>query len=76
MGDAGLKTQAPYVRFAEDIRETKRRLAERGIWAICGFTYRRTPALALTGGWSMPAGSGNIKDCIGPGRTSAQPSHT
>jgi hypothetical protein len=62
--DAGLETQAPYVRFAEDFRETKRRLAERGIWAISGLTSWRTPALAGSGAWSMRAGSARSITCV------------
>ena len=38
-----------------------RAAAERGVWAMCGYTYRRTPALALANGWSMQAGSATVR---------------
>jgi predicted dehydrogenase len=41
------KPLANTVEEAEQMAAAARAAAERGIWAMCGFTYRRTPALAL-----------------------------
>ena len=41
------KPLANTVQEAEQMAAAARAAAERGIWAMCGFTYRRTPALAL-----------------------------
>ena len=41
------KPLANTVEQAEQMAAAARAAAERGIWAMCGFTYRRTPALAL-----------------------------
>ena len=41
------KPLANTVDEAEQMAAVARAEAERGVWAMCGFTYRRTPALAL-----------------------------
>jgi predicted dehydrogenase len=41
------KPLANTVEEAEQMAAVARAEAERGVWAMCGFTYRRTPALAL-----------------------------
>ena len=41
------KPLANTVEEAEQMAAAARSAAERGVWAMCGFTYRRTPALAL-----------------------------
>jgi predicted dehydrogenase len=41
------KPLANTVQEAEQMAAAARAATERGIWAMCGFTYRRTPALAL-----------------------------
>ena len=41
------KPLANTVEEAEQMAAAARAAAEREIWAMCGFTYRRTPALAL-----------------------------
>jgi predicted dehydrogenase len=41
------KPLANTVEEAEEMAAAASSAAERGIWAMCGFTYRRTPALAL-----------------------------
>jgi predicted dehydrogenase len=41
------KPLANTVEEAEQMAAAARAVAERGVWAMCGFTYRRTPALAL-----------------------------
>jgi predicted dehydrogenase len=41
------KPLANTVEEAEQMAAAARVAAERGVWAMCGFTYRRTPALAL-----------------------------
>jgi predicted dehydrogenase len=41
------KPLANTVEEAEQMAAAAREAAERGVWAMCGFTYRRTPALAL-----------------------------
>jgi predicted dehydrogenase len=41
------KPLANTVEEAEQMAATARVAAENGVWAMCGFTYRRTPALAL-----------------------------
>jgi predicted dehydrogenase len=41
------KPLANTVEEAEQMAAAARAAAERGVWAMCGFTYRRTPALAL-----------------------------
>jgi predicted dehydrogenase len=41
------KPLANTVEEAEQMAAAARAAAERGAWAMCGFTYRRTPALAL-----------------------------
>ena len=41
------KPLANTVEEAEQMAAAASSAAERGVWAMCGFTYRRTPALAL-----------------------------
>jgi predicted dehydrogenase len=41
------KPLANTVDEAEQMAAVAQAEAERGVWAMCGFTYRRTPALAL-----------------------------
>jgi predicted dehydrogenase len=41
------KPLANTVAEAEQMAASARAASERGVWAMCGFTYRRTPALAL-----------------------------
>ena len=41
------KPLANTVEEAEQMATAARAAAEGGVWAMCGFTYRRTPALAL-----------------------------
>ena len=41
------KPLANTVEEAEQMVTAASSAAERGVWAMCGFTYRRTPALAL-----------------------------
>jgi predicted dehydrogenase len=41
------KPLANTVQEAEQMAAAARAATERGAWAMCGFTYRRTPALAL-----------------------------
>jgi predicted dehydrogenase len=41
------KPMANTVEEAVQMATAARAVAERGVWAMCGFTYRRTPALAL-----------------------------
>jgi predicted dehydrogenase len=41
------KPLANTVDEAEQMAAAARAAAARGVWAMCGFTYRRTPALAL-----------------------------
>ena len=41
------KPLANTVEEAEQMSTVARAAVERGVWAMCGFTYRRTPALAL-----------------------------
>jgi predicted dehydrogenase len=41
------KPLANTVQEAAQMAAAARAATERGIWAMCGFTYRRTPALAL-----------------------------
>jgi predicted dehydrogenase len=41
------KPLANTVEEAEQMAAAARAALERGVWAMCGFTYRRTPALAL-----------------------------
>jgi predicted dehydrogenase len=41
------KPLANTVEEAEQMAAAASVAAERGVWAMCGFTYRRTPALAL-----------------------------
>jgi predicted dehydrogenase len=41
------KPLANTVEEAEQMAAAAKSAAERGVWAMCGFTYRRTPALAL-----------------------------
>ena len=41
------KPLANSVEEAEQMAAAASSAAERGVWAMCGFTYRRTPALAL-----------------------------
>ena len=41
------KPLANTVEEAEQMAAAASTAAERGVWAMCGFTYRRTPALAL-----------------------------
>jgi predicted dehydrogenase len=41
------KPLANTVEEAEKMAAAARAAADRGVWAMCGFTYRRTPALAL-----------------------------
>jgi predicted dehydrogenase len=41
------KPLANTVEEAEQMAAAARAATERGVWAMCGFTYRRTPALAL-----------------------------
>jgi predicted dehydrogenase len=41
------KPLANTVEEAEQMAAAARAAAESGVWAMCGFTYRRTPALAL-----------------------------
>ena len=41
------KPLAKTLQEAEQMAAAARAASERGAWAMCGFTYRRTPALAL-----------------------------
>jgi predicted dehydrogenase len=41
------KPLANTVDEAEQMAAAARRAAQRGVWAMCGFSYRRTPALTL-----------------------------
>jgi predicted dehydrogenase len=41
------KPLANTVAEAQQMSTVARAAVERGVWAMCGFTYRRTPALAL-----------------------------
>jgi predicted dehydrogenase len=41
------KPLANTVEEAEQMAAAARAAAERGVWAMCGFSYRRTPALTL-----------------------------
>ncbi|MFL6046901.1 MAG: Gfo/Idh/MocA family protein [Propionibacteriaceae bacterium] len=44
------KPLANTVEEAEQMAAAAKAAAERNVWAMCGFTYRRTPALALARG--------------------------
>ena len=55
------KPLANTVEEAEQMAAAARAAAERGVWAMCGFTYRRTPALALARRLVEPAGSATVR---------------
>ncbi|MCU1573715.1 MAG: putative dehydrogenase [Micrococcaceae bacterium] len=55
------KPLANSVEEAEQMTEAAERAAQRGVFSMCGFTYRRTPALALAKRFIDEGRLGNIR---------------